>query len=256
VKSPKTAGDEAARWPLSFRLDICSENSGGRKLERFQKPFGLCGFADLDAMLPAAPEASSVSKHSVHLPESGQPEPPLCEARPCLRPDPGRSLRARFRMQAAPHWIPAPVPGCGRRGAFRPKFELHPNLPPPVRSWGVVSQAVLPIGRCPSFDTVPITAVYRLSTVRHLPWQVSRSPGVSGCDTTPDISNRQDSAAGAWRAPEDQYRGSSRPQFPGSVGRTMAANSQQGQYVGSPLQFIEHVKFSTPTFTENGEDLK
>jgi hypothetical protein len=38
------AAGEAER--LAKRLDICSENSVGRKLERFQKPFGLCGFED------------------------------------------------------------------------------------------------------------------------------------------------------------------------------------------------------------------
>ena len=37
----------------------------------------------------------------------------------------------------------------------------------------------------------------------------------NGCDTTLDISNRRDGAAGAWRVPEEQRRVSSPPQPPG-----------------------------------------
>jgi hypothetical protein len=55
----------------------------------------------------------------------------------------------------------------------------------------------------------------------------------SGCDRTLDIRNRQDRAAYAWRAHREQHPVSSPPQFPGLV--VMAANSQQGQSVGSPL---------------------
>ena len=76
----------------------------------------------------------------------------------------------------------------------------------------------------------------------------------SGCDTTLDIRNTPDSAAGAWRAPEEQHSGSSPPQFPGSVVRTMAANPSQSQYVGSLLQGIELVKFPPPACTESTKD--
>ena len=93
----------------------------------------------LDALIPATPEASPVSStQHIHLSLNN---PSLH-----LSKHAGRFLRARFLMPAAPRWIPAPVPGCDRRGAFRPKFETPSEPPTPIRSsGGNVSQRVLPV---------------------------------------------------------------------------------------------------------------
>src|SRR5229473_2045625 len=76
-----------------------------------------------------------------------------------------------------------------------------------------------------------------------LPWQVSHSPGVSAVI-------RHSTFETGWTA--RQVLGA-HPKNNAvccllhslqDIVPTMAANSKQGQYVGSPLQLIEHVKFS------------
>jgi hypothetical protein len=61
---------------------------------------------------------------------------------------------------------------------------------------------------------------------------------------TLDIADRLDNAVGAWRVLEKQYRPPFPRQLPESIAPAPAANSSQDQYVGSPLQLIERVKFS------------
>jgi hypothetical protein len=149
VRSPKADGDEAARWPLSFRLDICTENSGGRKLERFQNPFGLSEFEDLDAMLPAAPEASSVSSTQyIYL---SLDNPSLHFAKHDLaflqiqadlsEPDSGcRSLHTGYQL---------PFQDAAVEARFGLNSKLNRSLPPRLGPRGNVSQRVLPVGCCP-----------------------------------------------------------------------------------------------------------
>jgi hypothetical protein len=97
---------------------------------------GYAGSKILDALIPAAPEALPVSSTQHIYLSLNNPSLHFSKHGLAFLQIQGLSLRARLRMQAAPHWIPAPVPGCGRRGAFRPKLENPSEPPAPTSSSG------------------------------------------------------------------------------------------------------------------------